>query len=184
MHRSLTACSLALLLAMSACSSAGRAAMGGSASASASAVLRSADGTPMGVLALTPAPGGVLLSGQLTGVPAGAHGIHFHTVGRCDGPEFTTAGAHFNPGSTKHGLLNPEGPHAGDLPAVAADASGRAAVNATTVLVTLSSAAGNGLLDADGSAIVVHAASDDQRTDPSGNSGGRIACGVIERQSS
>jgi len=182
MHQSRTTFSLPLILVVVACSSASR---GGTVDVtSASAVVRSSDGTQLGVLRLNSAPGGVHVSGQLSGIPAGAHGIHFHAAGRCDGPEFTTAGAHFNPGAAKqHGLLNAQGPHAGDLPAIAADAGGRAAVDATSALVTLSAAANSGLFDADGSAIVVHAASDDQRTDPSGNSGSRIACGVIERQS-
>lgn len=146
----------------------------------ATATIRNVSGTELGVLRLEPADGGVRLTGQLTGLAPGAHGLHVHTVGRCDAPAFTSAGAHFNPRNTKHGLVNPEGPHAGDMPAIAADASGRAVVQHTTALISLGSGA-NGLFDADGSAIVVHAASDDQRTDPSGNSGARVACGVVER---
>jgi Cu-Zn family superoxide dismutase len=142
--------------------------------------VRKADGTEVGTLRLEQTATGVRMSGTLTGLPAGAHGIHFHAVGRCDAPDFSTAGPHFNPRSTRHGLANPQGPHAGDLPAIAADATGRAAVEATSALVTLDGSA-TGLLDADGTAIVVHAGNDDQRTDPSGNSGGRVACGVIQR---
>jgi superoxide dismutase, Cu-Zn family len=147
---------------------------------SASAVIRTPDGTQIGVLALRQGDAGVRVAGQLSGLPAGAHGLHVHATGRCDGPDFSTAGGHFNPRATKHGLLNPEGPHAGDLPAIAADVNGRAVVDVTTAGITLDSGA-IGLFDSDGSAIVVHAASDDQRTDPSGNSGARIACGTVQR---
>lgn len=153
---------------------------GSDSAATATAAIRSATGAELGVLRLESAAGGVLVTGQLTGLAPGAHGIHIHTVGRCDAPAFTSAGPHFNPRNTKHGLVNPEGPHAGDMPAIAADANGRATVQHTTALIELGSGA-NGLFDADGSAIVVHASSDDQRTDPSGNSGARIACGVVER---
>ena len=146
----------------------------------ATAAVRDGNGTSLGVLRLESLAGGVRLSGQLTGLAPGAHGIHLHAVGRCDAPDFSSAGGHFNPRNAKHGLVNPEGPHAGDMPAVAADGNGRAVVDHTTTLVTLANGAAT-VFDADGTAVVVHAASDDQRTDPSGNSGSRIACGVIER---
>ena len=146
----------------------------------ATASLRNASGTTLGVVRLESVAGGVRLTGQLTGLTPGAHGIHLHAVGRCDSPGFTSAGDHFNPRSMKHGLVNPEGPHAGDMPSIAADANGRAVVDHTTALVTLGGGA-NGVFDADGTAVVVHASGDDQRTDPSGNSGARIACGVVER---
>lgn len=165
-----------LATALGACASASRGPMG----ATATSTLRKADGTEIGTVRLEQTASGVRMTGNLTGLSAGAHGIHFHTVGRCDGPDFSSAGGHFNPRTMQHGLANPQGPHAGDLPAIGADASGRATVEATSALVTLDGAA-TGLLDADGTAIVVHAANDDQRTDPSGNSGGRIACGVITR---
>ena len=144
------------------------------------ATVRDASGASLGDLRLESIAGGVRLSGQLTGLTPGAHGIHLHAVGRCDASDFTSAGDHFNPRNAKHGLVNPEGPHAGDMPAIAADANGRALVDHTTALVTLESGALT-LFDADGTAIVVHASGDDQRTDPSGNSGSRIGCGVIQR---
>ena len=153
---------------------------GSNSARTALAAIRDAGGTSLGVLRVEPVPGGVRLTGQLSGLAPGAHGIHFHAVGRCDAPGFTSAGDHVNPRSAKHGLLNPEGPHAGDMPAIAADASGRATVEHTTSLVSLGAGA-SGLFDADGTAIVVHASPDDQRTDPSGNSGARVACGVVER---
>ena len=147
---------------------------------SATAPLRNAAGQEVGTLALRDAPGTPLtIEGDLTGLPAGTHGIHFHAVGQCDAAGgFASAGAHFNPASRKHGLESTEGPHAGDLPNVVVGADGRAAVRLTSSRVTLGREPAS-LLDADGSAVVVHAAPDDQRTDPSGNSGARIACGVV-----
>ena len=171
----------AVIAAIAASGIACASARGGSDGAgTATAAIRSASGAELGILRLESAAGGVRLTGQLTGLAPGAHGLHIHTVGTCDAPAFTSAGAHFNPRNTKHGLVNPEGPHAGDMPAIAADANGRATVHHTTALIGLGSGP-NGLFDADGSAIVVHASPDDQRTDPSGNSGARIACGVVER---
>lgn len=114
---------------------------------------------------------------QLVGLPPGTHGIHFHAVGRCDA-DFTSAGAHYNPMGRKHGLSAADGPHAGDAPNFTAGADGRARVRFTSDRVKLTSGA-TSLADSDGSALVVHATADDQVTDPSGNSGARIACGVI-----
>lgn len=147
----------------------------------AAATMRDASGASVGTLRLQASPTGVRITGSISGLAPGAHGIHLHAVGRCDAPEFTSAGAHFDWGTMKHGLLNPEGPHAGDLPAIAATAAGVAAVDVISARVTLATSGPGALLDADGTAIVVHAANDDQRTDPSGNSGGRVACGVLER---
>ena len=146
----------------------------------ATVAMRSASGVDVGMLQLDRVAGGVQLSGTLSGLPAGAHGIHIHQVGRCDPPDFASAGPHLNPAGAQHGLDNPAGPHAGDLSGITVDGSGRATVKLTTARVTLDAAAG-GLFDADGSAIVIHASEDDQRTDPSGNSGARIACGVVTR---
>ncbi|HEX2721415.1 MAG TPA: superoxide dismutase family protein [Gemmatimonadaceae bacterium] len=120
---------------------------------------------------------------QVTGLPAGPHGIHFHAVGLCElsaPTPFATAGAHFNPLGREHGLDNPAGPHAGDAPnfTVASDGTGRAAFTTDRVSLTDGSTS---LFDADGSAIVIHAAADDQISQPSGNSGARIACGVVKR---
>ena len=151
----------------------------GSGTTTATATVRDSSGTSLGVVRLESVAGGVRLTGELTGLTPGAHGIHLHTVGRCDAPAVASAGDHFNPRNARHGRANTEGPHAGDMPAIAADANGRAVVDHTTALVTLGSGPGS-LFDADGSAVVVHASSDDQRTDPSGNSGSRIACGVLE----
>jgi Cu-Zn family superoxide dismutase len=118
--------------------------------------------------------GGVSFRISATGLPHGLHGLHVHAVGRCDPPDFTSAGAHWNPAGKQHGMNNPAGPHAGDLPNVEVAANG--VLNAT---VTLAGASMASLLDADGAALVIHASPDDYKTDPSGNSGARIACAVI-----
>jgi Cu-Zn family superoxide dismutase len=121
--------------------------------------------------------GGVSFHINATGLPHGLHGIHVHTVGRCDPPDFATAGAHWNPLAKKHGLNNPAGPHAGDLPNVEVAANGVLSATVTVPGATMAS-----LLDADGAALVIHASADDNITDPSGNSGPRIACAVIRPQ--
>jgi Cu-Zn family superoxide dismutase len=118
---------------------------------------------------------------QLSGLPAGTHAIHFHSIGKCDtntSPAFSSAGGHYNPGGKQHGLNNPAGPHAGDAPNFIADATGNAHVQFVTDRVTITTGSAS-LFDADGSSLVVHAAADDQMSQPSGNSGDRIACGVI-----
>jgi superoxide dismutase, Cu-Zn family len=145
------------------------------------AEIRSASGARFGTLTLSPGVAGVRIDGALTNVPPGVHGIHFHQVGRCDPPDFVSAGPHVNPGQTQHGLDNPRGPHAGDLPNVSANANGQMIVDVATSRVMLSSTGAGALFDADGTALVIHADRDDQRTDPAGSSGERIACGVITR---
>jgi Cu-Zn family superoxide dismutase len=170
---------LALIIAVSvtACRPASR----GSVVRSATAEMRSASGVRHGVLTLERSPAGVRIDGALTGVPPGVHGIHFHQVGRCDPPDFETAGVHLNPAGTQHGLQNPRGPHAGDLPNVTANTAGQMVVDIATARVTLDADPRVGLFDRDSTALVIHANADDQRTDPSGNSGARIACGVVHR---
>jgi len=170
-----------LAFALAACQTA--ASSGGGTTRHASASLVDASGHDVGTVQLVEQPAGrVALTGTLHDLPPGSHGIHLHAVGQCDGAAaFASAGAHFNPGARKHGLDSPEGPHAGDLPMVIVGADGRATLSATTDRVTLGGGS-TSLLDADGSALVLHAAADDQRTDPSGNSGARIACGVVKLQ--
>jgi Cu-Zn family superoxide dismutase len=119
--------------------------------------------------------GGLSFRITATGLPHGLHGVHVHSVGRCDPPEFASAGSHWNPAGKQHGLNNPAGPHGGDLPNVEVAANG---VLSSTM--TLPGASMASLLDADGAALVIHAAADDYKTDPSGNSGARIACAVIQ----
>ena len=139
-----------------------------------------AQGRSIGTVRAWQTAGGVSFRVDATGLPHGIHGLHVHSVGRCDPPEFTSAGPHWNPASRKHGTNNPAGPHAGDLPNVTVASNG---VLAATVTVPGASLTGPGpagvLLDHDGAALVLHAAADDYVTDPSGNSGARIACAVI-----
>jgi Cu-Zn family superoxide dismutase len=132
-------------------------------------------GQSVGTVRAWQTAGGVSFRISAAGLPHGIHGLHVHAVGRCDPPEFTSAGGHWNPADKKHGMNNPAGPHAGDLPNVEVAANG--VLNAT---VTLPNATMAALLDADGSALVLHAGPDDYVTDPSGNSGARIACAVIQ----
>lgn len=114
------------------------------------------------------------------GLTPGQHGVHFHAVGTCTAPTFASAGGHFNPDSTKHhGLNNPAGPHAGDLPNMLVDSTGKADYTAVTSTVSLTPGAMS-LFDADGSALVIHATADDNMSDPAGNAGARVGCGVIQ----
>lgn len=120
---------------------------------------------------------------QVTGLTPGSHGIHFHAVGSCDasgGTAFAAAGAHFNPLGRQHGLDNPAGPHGGDAPNLTVAADGTAHASFTTDRISLTDGS-TSLFDADGSSIVIHAAADDQISQPAGNSGARIACGVVRR---
>jgi Cu-Zn family superoxide dismutase len=125
------------------------------------------------------AAGQLHLNVQVAGLPPGRHGIHMHAVGQCVGPAFASAGGHHNPLGAEHGLDNPAGAHAGDLPNLTVNVTGRGHLDAVSHHATLS-AGPISLVDADGSAIVIHANEDDQVTNPTGNSGPRIACGVIE----
>ena len=115
---------------------------------------------------------------ELRGLPAGSYGVHLHSVGKCEAPGFTTAGGHFNPGMKQHGSMNPAGEHAGDLPNIVFGDDSRATLDALQNGLRLADGP-TPLLDADGAAIVVHAGPDDYKTDPSGASGARIACGVL-----
>jgi len=138
--------------------------------------MRDAMGRDLGTLTLSNTNGGLILTGDLNGVPAGVHGIHVHTTGRCE-PPFETAGGHWNPARRLHGSLNPDGPHSGDMPNVTVSPNGSVTVSVMTPAGTLHGT--DGLIDSDGAAVVIHAQADDYRTDPSGNSGARIACGVV-----
>jgi superoxide dismutase, Cu-Zn family len=122
----------------------------------------------------------VLIVVNVKGLPEGLHAVHIHAVGKCEGPAFTSAGGHFNPLGKKHGLKNPDGPHAGDLPDMYVNKDGIGRYETFMESVTFG-AGQTSIFDADGSAVVVHATTDDNVTDPAGNSGDRIACGVISR---
>jgi Cu-Zn family superoxide dismutase len=123
---------------------------------------------------------GVRIVMEASGLPPGPKGVHLHRVGKCEGPAFASAGDHFNPTNKRHGLLNPDGPHAGDLPNITIGGDGKGRFESFTERVSLG-AGSTSLFDADGTALVIHADPDDFRTDPSGNSGPRIACGVVQR---
>lgn len=145
------------------------------------ATIADANGAARGTAELWQDPNMVIhVTVQLHDLPPGEHGIHFHAVGKCEGAgAFATAGAHYNPLGRQHGLLNIAGPHAGDAPNFTVAADGKANVSFTTDRVSLTPGSIT-LFDADGSAIVIHAGADDQQSQPSGNSGARIACGVVE----
>lgn len=137
-----------------------------------------AQGQKIGTATVHPSGSGVRINVEVSQLPPGTHGIHIHAVGKCEGPAFTSAGAHFNPASKKHGKDNPEGPHAGDLLNidVGTDGTGKASLSDPNVIL---GAGPNSLFHEGGTALVIHEKADDYKTDPTGNSGGRIACGVI-----
>ena len=137
------------------------------------AELKDAQGKVVGRATLSDASGGVKITLTATGLKPGAHGFHIHAVGKCEPPAFTSAGGHFNPQNKKHGRKNPEGAHAGDLPNLTVGANGTGSINTT--------AAGVKVKDAVGLALVIHADPDDEKTDPTGNAGARIACGVLTK---
>ena len=141
-----------------------------------------ASGQQIGTVRAWQTAGGVSFRIDASGLPHGIHALHVHAVGRCDPPGFDSAGAHWNPASRRHGINNPQGPHAGDLPNVEVAANGVIGATVTLPGASLLTPPGvpGALLDADGAALVVHAHADDYVTDPSGNSGGRIACAVLQ----
>ena len=153
----------------------GSAVASGQEGATATAEMQNLDGQPVGQVQLQDTPNGLIVRAELTGLPEGAHGFHIHAVGACE-PPFESAGGHFNPEERQHGMENAQGKHAGDLPNLTVPASGEATVEHFAVGLSL-----DDLSDEDGSAVVVHANADDYATDPSGNAGDRIACGIVSR---
>lgn len=142
--------------------------------------LKDAKGTIVGMVMIAPAKGGgVSIDLDVKGLPPGEHAMHFHAVPKCEAP-FTSAGEHFNPSMKKHGMQNPEGAHAGDMMNFTVDAKGIAKRTITNKNVTLGSEA-NSLYSNGGTALVIHAAADDMKTDPDGNAGARIVCGAITK---
>lgn len=148
------------------------------AAQSAKATLKDQKGAEVGIVNLTQTPAGVMLNLSLKGIPAGEHAFHIHAVGRCEAP-FTSAGGHFNPAGHKHGLMVGPG-HAGDMPNLHVSSSGTLQVEILNAAVTLEKGKPNSVFQSGGTAIVIHAGKDDYKSDPAGNAGDRIACGVIQ----
>ena len=144
----------------------------------AKASLKDASGKDVGQVQLLQTPHGVLIKLAVKGVPPGEHAFHVHAVGKCE-PPFTSAGGHFNPAGKKHGMEAAEGSHAGDMPNLFIPASGELTVEIANPMISLVKGQPNTVFDADGSAVIIHAGADDYKTDPTGNAGDRIACGVI-----
>jgi len=146
---------------------------------SAEAEIQDSRGQTVGSAVFTPTPKGVVAVVEVSKLAPGKHGIHVHAAGICEPPDFKTAGGHFNPHGKKHGLKSAEGAHAGDLPNLEVGPNGKGKLKATLSNATLEVGDTASLLGPNGSSIVIHAKADDGMTDPSGNSGDRIACGVV-----
>jgi superoxide dismutase, Cu-Zn family len=150
------------------------------ANETARAAMQDDKGKSVGTIDLRQTPHGVLVIGKLEGLPPGPHAFHIHGVGKCE-PPFTSAGGHFNPANKKHGLLAADGHHAGDLPNLHVPASGALSFELLAPAVSLVPGAAGDLFDADGSSFIVHAGVDDYTSDPTGEAGGRIACGIVTK---
>lgn len=151
---------------------------GATAAPTASAKLAAGDGAARGTATVTQAADGLHVLVKAQGLTPGIHAVHIHTTGQCVGPDFASAGGHWNPTAHKHGTANPAGPHMGDMPNMTVGPDGSGAIEYQVAAGTISEGA-TPLLDTDGAAIVIHAQADDNMTDPAGNAGGRIACGVL-----
>lgn len=166
------------LVALAGCAMSGSKPAESASAQVARAELRDAGGAPRGSATATATDGGVRLVIDASGLPAGAHGFHVHSIGKCDSPDFATAGPHWNPAGKMHGRDSPGGMHMGDLANLIAGTDGSGRLEVTIAGANISGGA-TALLDGDGAALVIHAGADDYKTDPSGNSGARIACGVF-----
>lgn len=143
-------------------------------------IIHDVQGKELGTAEFSSITNGIKIKLNLKGVPPGKHGAHFHEKGLCEGPDFKTAGGHFNPEHKEHGIHNEKGPHVGDLPNIEADTKGNIQIEFVTLSATLDSSE-KSLLQKEGTSFVIHAKEDDLKTDPSGASGERIACGVIRK---
>ncbi|MEO8681011.1 MAG: superoxide dismutase family protein [Vicinamibacterales bacterium] len=144
-------------------------------------MLKDAEGKDVGMAMLSAAKGGgVSIDIDFKGLPPGEHALHFHQTAKCEAPGFTTAGGHFNPGMKKHGMQNPEGPHAGDMANFTVAANGTAKATIVNKNVSLGTDA-NSVFANGGTALMIHAAADDMKSDPAGNAGARIACGTVTK---
>jgi Cu-Zn family superoxide dismutase len=168
----------ALALGIVGCATAPEPVGGGGGSPELTADVRDANGRTLARAHARQDDGNVRIHVEAAGLPQGAYAAHVHTIGRCDAPDFTSAGPHWNPTGRQHGKDNPAGMHKGDLPNLLVGANGKGSFEFTIPGVQVSGG-DPALLDADGSAVVIHASPDDYRTDPSGNAGTRIACGVL-----
>lgn len=155
---------------------------GQSPAPTAKATLVNTQGQKVGEATLTETAGGVKIDLTVENLPPGVHAFHIHEKGACTGPDFMSAGGHFNPFGKHHGLKNPQGPHAGDLPSLTVGPDGRATVSVVAKLVTLKEGEKNSLFQPGGTSLVLHEKADDDMTDPAGNAGARIACGAITKQ--
>lgn len=142
--------------------------------------IKDADGEPLGTITVREEANGVKLTGTLTDLPEGEHAMHIHDKGTCEPPDFHSAKGHFNPGKKKHGLLNPKGAHAGDMPNIKAGKDGKAKVDVLNKEVTLKEGK-TSLYTKEGTSLVIHEYEDDGTTQPEGGSGKRIACGELTR---
>jgi len=147
---------------------------------SAQAVLHNSSSERVGSVKFTEVPEGVKMALEVSKLSPGVHAFHIHAAGKCDPPDFKSAGGHFNPEGKKHGLKNPEGPHAGDMENITVGQDGKGAAEVVNLRVRLGEGK-NSLFQPGGTAVVIHAKADDMVSDPAGNAGDRIACGVIER---